>query len=66
MRPEPMPIKVKIVLIGDSEIYQVLSQYDEDFWEIFKVKADFDYEIDRNGTEHEGLRGFSIGLLRGV
>ena len=47
MRPEPMPIKVKIVLIGDATIYQILTTQDEDFWELFKVKADFNFEIDR-------------------
>ncbi|MDX9822943.1 MAG: AAA family ATPase [Syntrophales bacterium] len=47
MRAEPMPIDVKVVLIGDADLYQLLSAYDEDFWEIFKVKADFNFEIDR-------------------
>jgi predicted ATP-dependent protease len=47
MRPEPMPIKVKIMLIGDALLYQLLSMYDEDFWEIFKVKADFNFEIEK-------------------
>lgn len=47
LRPEPMPIRVKVVLIGDSFLYQLLSMYDEDFWEIFKVKADFNFEIER-------------------
>jgi predicted ATP-dependent protease len=59
LRPEPIPIKVKIVLIGDSRIYQILSQYDEDFWEIFKVKADFDYEIDK--TE-QNIRDYAAFL----
>jgi predicted ATP-dependent protease len=49
MRPEPMPVRVKIVLIGDSFLYHILSGQDEDFWEIFKVKADFNFEIDRSG-----------------
>lgn len=48
MRPEPMPINVKVILTGDPNIYQLLSMYDEDFWEIFKVKADFDVEIAQN------------------
>jgi len=48
MKPEPMPLNVKIVLIGDASLYQTLSAYDEDFWEIFKVKAEFDYQIARN------------------
>jgi predicted ATP-dependent protease len=47
MRPEPMPINVKIILTGDATLYQLLATQDEDFWEIFKVKADFDYEIEK-------------------
>ncbi len=47
MKAEPMPINVKVILIGDTSLYQMLSAYDEDFWEIFKVKADFNFEIDR-------------------
>ncbi len=47
LKPEPMPIEVKIVLIGDPMLYQLLSMYDEDFWELFKVKADFNFEVDR-------------------
>ncbi len=47
MRPKPQPLNVKIVLIGDAMIYHLLAAYDEDFWEIFRVKSDFDYQIDR-------------------
>ncbi len=47
LRPQPQPLNVKIVLIGDAMIYQLLSAYDEDFWEIFRVKSDFDYQINR-------------------
>jgi predicted ATP-dependent protease len=45
MRPEPMPIEFKIVVMGDDSLYQLLSLHDEDFWEMFKVKADFDYQM---------------------
>ena len=48
MRPQPIPVKVKIVITGEDRIYQLLSLHDEDFWEMFKVKADFDYEVERN------------------
>ena len=48
IKPEPMPIDVKLLLIGDQRLYQLLSTYDEDFGEIFKVKADFDSEIENN------------------
>jgi predicted ATP-dependent protease len=46
MRPQPMPVEIKIVVIGDDTLYQLLSAYDEDFWEMFKVKADFDFQIE--------------------
>ncbi len=48
LRPQPMPIDLKVVLIGDSLLYQLLAMYDEDFWEIFKVKADFDFQVDKS------------------
>jgi predicted ATP-dependent protease len=47
MRPKPVPVEVKIVMTGEDQIYQLLSLYDEDFWEMFKVKADFDYQVKR-------------------
>ncbi len=56
LRPEPVPIRVKIFLIGDPQIYRLLATYDEEFWELFRVKADFDYEVQK--TE-KNLREFS-------
>ncbi len=61
MRPEPMPIKVKIVFIGDSLLHQMLSMYDEDFWEIFKVKADFNFEIERTEKNMLDYAAFIAG-----
>jgi len=48
MRAQPMPVEFKIVVMGDDSIYQLLSTYDEDFWEMFKVKVDFDYQMQRS------------------
>ena len=42
LTPEPIEIDVKVVMIGDKEIYHVLFSLDEDFRKIFKVLADFD------------------------
>lgn len=61
LRPEPMPIKVKVVLTGDALLYQLLSMYDEDFWEIFKVKADFDSEIERTKDNMLAYAAFLSG-----
>jgi len=41
LEPEPIPLEVKVVIIGDARLYQLLFALDEDFRELFKVKADF-------------------------
>lgn len=41
LRPEPVPLKLKVVLIGLPNVYQTLLALDEDFQELFKVRADF-------------------------
>ncbi len=64
LRPEPMPIKVKVVLTGDALLYQLLSMYDEDFWEIFKVKADFDSEIERTKDNMLAYAAFLSGCCK--
>ncbi|MBN1211152.1 MAG: AAA family ATPase [candidate division Zixibacteria bacterium] len=48
IKPEPIPIDVKVVLIGDARIYNLLWQMDEDFKKIFKIKAEFDSVMDLN------------------
>ena len=48
LQPEPVPLDVKVVLLGDPTIYYLLSQSDPDFPELFKVAADFDDQVPRN------------------
>ena len=48
LKPKPIPLDVKIVLTGDPFLYQLLYNYDEDFRELFKVKAHLDTLVDRN------------------
>ena len=64
LRPQPMPIDVKIILIGDGMLYQLLSTYDEDFWEIFKVKADFDFEVKRTDDNMTAYAAFIAGCCQ--
>ena len=47
LKPEPIPINTKIIFIGNNYIYSVLSQSEDDFNKIFKVKAEFDHEMNR-------------------
>ncbi len=46
LRPEPVGFDIKVVLIGHPMLYYLLHAYDEEFPELFKVKADFDTRMD--------------------
>ncbi|PPD48858.1 MAG: ATP-dependent protease [Methylobacter sp.] len=47
LEPQPIPLNVKIILCGDPLIYYLLSEYDPDFHDLFKVAADFDHSVAR-------------------
>ncbi|GMT46950.1 MAG: ATP-dependent protease [bacterium] len=49
LKPEAVPLDVKVVLIGNPYIYYLLYNLDEEYRELFKVKADFDNRMDRTG-----------------
>ena len=58
--PEPIPLNVKIILTGDAELYELLSERDPDFSDYFKVEADFGVLMDRteeNEIEYAKLIG---------
>ncbi len=58
LKPEPIPIKTKVILLGNPVWYQLLFAYDEDFAKIFKVRADFDHQTDREESRNMQLAGF--------
>lgn len=47
LRPEPIPLTVKVILIGTPLVYHLLYALDDDFRKLFTIKADFDTEVDR-------------------
>ena len=47
LQPEKIPLKVKVILLGDPEIYYTLQDYDQEFTELFRVLADFDRHLDK-------------------
>ncbi|MGN0913698.1 MAG: Lon protease family protein [Alphaproteobacteria bacterium] len=58
--PEPIPLDVKVILTGDAELYELLSERDPDFSDYFKVEADFGVLMDRtdeNEIEYAKLIG---------
>lgn len=50
LKPQPIDIYTKVILIGNQLVYAYLSEREYDFKKMFKVKADFDYEINRKNN----------------
>ena len=76
LKPEPIPVNIRVILLGDAGLYYVLDNRDADFPELFKVLSDFDSVIDRNiqGFKHysaiiakiiqeDGLYAFTAGAV---
>ncbi len=64
LEPEPIPLVVKVILLGDRRLYYLLAALDPEFLEHFKVAADFDDEIARGGN-HVGYARLVAMLARG-
>ncbi len=58
LRPQPIPVAVKIVLIGTPILFSLLQRMDEDFRKLFKVKADFDISMERNDANRNFYASF--------
>ncbi len=56
LKPEPIDMDVKVAVIADDYVYQLLMVYDEDVQKIFKVRADFDTAMDK---DEESIRQFA-------
>jgi lon-related putative ATP-dependent protease len=61
LEPEPIPLDVKVVLVGDRRLYYLLNHYDPDFKDLFKVSADFDDSIERDA---DSARQFAAMVAR--
>jgi lon-related putative ATP-dependent protease len=62
LEPELIPLDIKVVLVGERILYYLLTEYDPEFAELFKVAADFEDTIERN-TEHYQLYAQLIAAL---
>ena len=61
LKPQPVPLDVKVILVGRSDVYQLLLAYDEQFNELFKVKADFDTRMART---HEHINDYAAFISK--
>ncbi|WP_027416084.1 ATP-binding protein [Aneurinibacillus terranovensis] len=58
LKPEPIPLNIKVVLIGTPDLYELLSELDEDFHKLFKVKVEFDTEMNKNSAHYQKFAAF--------
>ncbi len=79
IKPEPIPVSLKIIMVGSPWLYYLLYYYDEDFRDIFKVKSDFDTQTQSsrdekmryanfigNMVKNEGMLPFDRGAVAGI
>ena len=64
LEPVPIPLDVKVVLIGDRILYYLLHAYDPEFKQLFKVAADFDDQMPRNAENQQVYAQLIATLLR--
>jgi lon-related putative ATP-dependent protease len=62
--PEPIPLDVKLAIIGDERLYEMLYVYDEDFRELFKVKAEFSSIMPREPQSDQDYASFIGDVCR--
>jgi len=56
LEPEPIPLNIKLILMGEPLIYYLLCEYDPEFHDLFKIAADFDQSVSREDNDHDYAR----------
>ncbi|XSG86609.1 MAG: Lon protease family protein [Methylohalobius sp. ZOD2] len=64
LEPEPIPLNVKVVIIGDRLLYYLLQQLDPEFPELFKVAADFEDDMERSEENIQDLARLIATIAR--
>ena len=64
LKPQPIPVDVKVILIGNPMLYHLLYAHDEDFRKLFKIHADFDVKMENNPGNIKKLAGFISSTVK--
>lgn len=64
LEPEPIPLDTKVILIGEPMLYYLLCDYDTEFSTLFKVQADFEYDMERTTVSQQRYAALIAGLAR--
>ena len=63
LEPEPIPLNVKVILVGTPTLYYLMRAYDEDFAKLFKVRAEFATEMERNPQSEQEYAQFIKSVI---
>ncbi len=64
LEPEPIPLDIKVILLGERSLYYLLNDYDPDFSELFKVAADFEDEMPADDGSRLAYAGMIGSMVR--
>lgn len=64
LRPTPIAMNVKVVMVGTPYVYELLQYYDQEFQKIFKIKASFDFDMPRTKTSEKQMANFVASVVR--
>lgn len=64
LRPQPLPIRFKVVMVGTPYLYALLQYYDPEFLKMFKIKADFDTDMLRTQETERQMAQFIATCLK--
>lgn len=64
LKPQPVPVNVKVILIGNPYLYYLMYNHDEDFRKLFKIHADFDTQMENNLENVKKMAGFISSTVK--
>ncbi|MCL2010558.1 MAG: AAA family ATPase [Synergistaceae bacterium] len=64
LRPTPIRMNLKVVMVGTSYIYELLQYYDPEFQKTFKIKASFDFDMPRNKSSEKKMAHFVANVVK--
>ena len=62
--PQPIPAEVKVVLVGDRQLYYLLCAFDPEFTDLFKVAVDFEEDMERSTDSTQLFARLLAGVIR--
>ncbi|KPU44050.1 Lon protease [Oxobacter pfennigii] len=64
LKPEAIPVDIKVILIGNESVYHLLYEYEEEFNDLFKIKVEFDVSMEKNERNIYKLASYLAGYCR--